>query len=100
MKKIKTHTLTTLHFSGTLYEVIDSLTQEFGYYSDEYTNLKLDYDYSCEDGSYYRHTLYGDKLETDEEEALRLKQEVEYNQRQFEFEKRQYEALKAKFEKS
>ena len=100
MKKIKTHNLTTLHFSGTIDEVILQLKSEEEYYSDRYTNLKVDYDYDCSgDGeSYYRHTLYGDKLETDEEEALRMKQEEEAIKLREEYDRRQYEQLKAKFE--
>jgi hypothetical protein len=98
MKKQKRHNLTTLSFSGTFDEIVESLKSEFDYYSENYTNLKVDYDSNYEGG--YEFNLYGDRLETDAEEALRIKQEEEYDQRQFEFEKRQYEALKAKFEKN
>lgn len=101
MKKIISHKLTTLHFSGTIDEVIKQLKQEEEYYSEEYTNLRIDniYDWDSK-GSYYEHILFGDKLETDEEEALRMKQEDENKKWREENDRRQYEALKAKFEKN
>lgn len=100
MKKVLPHTLTTLHFAGTIDEVIEQLKGEVEYYSEEYTNLRIDYDYSYADigDGYYKHILIGDRLETDEEEALRIKENEETRIRQEEYQREQYEQLKAKFE--
>lgn len=99
MKKIISRNLTTLHFSGTIDEVIEELKKEGVYYSEQYTNLRIDYSYDhVHEECYYKHVLYGDKLETDEEESLRMKQEREYKKSQDEYQRKQYEQLKAKFE--
>jgi hypothetical protein len=101
MKQIKKHNITTLHFSGTIGEVIKKLKSEVKYYSEEYTNLRIDNISNWDsDGCYYKHILFGDKPETDEEEALRIKQEKESTKWREENDRRQYEALKSKFEKS
>lgn len=101
MKQMKRHHLTTLHFSGTIDKVIKSLKQEEKYYSENYSNLKIDNEYSYSEGdSYYRHNLYGDKMETDEEESLRIKKEEESKKSQEEYQRRQYEFLRNKFEKN
>lgn len=99
MKKIISHNITTLHFSGTIDEVIERLKEQVGYYSEKYSNLRIDYDYCYEGGdSYYRHDLIGDILETDYEENLRMTQEKENTERQEKYQREQYEVLKAKFE--
>ena len=102
MKKILPHSLTTLHFSGTIDEVIEKLKSEVEYYSEGHTNLRIDYDYSYGDSyegeSYYKHTLIGDRLETDAEEDLRIKQEEITRLFQEEYQRKQYEQLKVKFE--
>ena len=99
MKKLKSHDLTTIRFSGTLDDIIENLKSEFEYYSKNYSNLRVERDYNYDDSSYCRHTLYGDKLETDKEETIRETQEKEYLKRQEEYQRKQYEELKAKFEK-
>jgi len=100
MKKIVSKYLTTLHFSGTIDEVIGELKAEEKYYSQEYTNLRVDCEYSYETtgASYYRYNLIADRLETDEEEAIRIKQEEEATIIREEYQRKQYEELKAKFE--
>lgn len=97
MKQNKSHELLRLDLEGTLDEAIKQLQSYKERYSD-YTNLRIVEDHVYEDGYYF--DLYGDRLETDKEEANRLNAEKSRNERQLENERKQYEALKAKFEKN
>lgn len=101
MKKIKSHRITSFFLEGTIDECIEFLENEKQYYSEKYTNLRVQcmYDYGSHE-AYYKYYIYGDKLETDEEEALRIEQEEEYRKTQEERDRRNYEELKAKFEKN
>ena len=97
MKQIKSRDLLRLDLEGTLDEAIEMLNSYKERYSD-YHNLRVVIDYAYEGGQYL--DLYGDRLETDVEEANRLNAEKSRNDRQTEYERKQYEALKAKFEKN
>lgn len=101
MKQIISHRITSLYLEGTIDDCIKQLKKENQYYSEKYTNLRVQcmYDYGSHE-AYYKYYIYGDKLETDEEEALRIEQEDEYRKTQEERDRKNYEALKAKFEKN
>jgi hypothetical protein len=82
---------------GTIDEIIERLNFCKEKYSD-YSNLRINEDIVYEGGYYCE--LMGDRLETEEEEADRLKYEKENDDRRLAYERLQYEELKKKFEKS
>ena len=99
MKKIKSHALTTLVLSGTIEEVLEQVKAVADHYSKDYTNLRIETDSNYEyDNTYYIHILFGDRIETDEEEALRIKSKEEQAERNLQYKREQYEKLKAEFE--
>ena len=92
-KKYKTVQLSKIYFSNCelpiseFEEMFNKIKQEFS----EYQNLSVDfheyYPGSDYDGEEDPHAIFwGDRLETDEECAKRLKQEEEYEKRRIKYE--------------
>lgn len=98
MKQIKKIEIDSLVFEDdSINDVIKQLEEYKLKYSD-YMDLRLDSE-SSYDGGYYTY-LKDDRYETDVEEQLREKREVEYADRNDANLRKQYEALKVKFEPS
>jgi hypothetical protein len=95
MKRNITKNLDTPNLEGNLDNIIEAMINAREKYK-HFDNLRIVEEYA-DNGDYYYY-LRGDTPESDEQEALRIKREKEYEQSRLERDRRQYEALKAKFE--
>jgi len=96
MKKIKSIEIDRISIEGTIDEVVKQFQSYKTQYEPNFNNVRITEESTYEGGYYYY--LVGDRLETDEEEAIREKNEAEWTARQEDSLRKQYEALKAKFE--
>lgn len=93
----------SVYFESGLDELIDTLVHYRDKYKNEYENMRIDSARDC--GCYSSdcscspsYFVVGTRLETDVEEAFRLRKEAAEKARSEENERRQYAALKAKFD--
>jgi hypothetical protein len=96
MKKIISKNIERLDLETNIDNLIRELQDYKVQYSD-YENLRINIESNYEGSD--DHYLRGDRMETDEEEKLRLSREESAERKNTEFLRKQYEALKAKFEK-
>ncbi len=94
-KVFKSKALQTMYLDGSLDEVMYTIQEAKEWYT-EYTNLRLEWEQDPYEDSWHYH-LYGDRLETDEEEKARMDWEEKFARDQEKQEREMLERLLKKF---